>query len=489
MKHSLLHTPTHHTARALSMRRLLRDGAPHERKLVFGLWLLSLAASIALGLATVILHWSGLPVRLGGIELYVTVYPPPVICMLWTLTCGWWWGAVPGYLATLMLALYSGMPPGWTLLFSAANPLGFAVVALGYRAIPISRHLHNPGSVLFYLQLAFVGAIFSSSGALVWCYTNRIGSTALLPIWQGWWLGAFLQSVVIVAPLLAVLWPHIERWQSARRYLLVKPGADPRRSVLRLLGCVSGGVLLYGYATLQLADRLLLAQSAGIPPGLAAVMAVVRDTTWAFYWVMALIVAFIAFFGYQMFVHWQSLTNQLLDELRVANQRLYTLAGTDSLTGLHNRRVADERIAAEWQRARRLGHGAALLMIDIDHFKCINDSHGHPVGDEAIRMLAAEIRAMTRDIDSACRYGGEEFLIILPQVDAEGAHAFAERLRLRVAELPVACAGGTLHITISLGIALFDAAEQTHQRWIERSDHALYQAKRDGRNRVVLRPD
>jgi hypothetical protein len=205
---------TQHTARALSIRRLLRDGAPHECKLVFGLWLLSLAASIALGLATVVLHWSGLPVRLGGIELYVTVYPPLVICMLWTLTCGWWWGAVPGYLATLMLALYSGMPPGWALLFSAANPLGFAVVALGYRAIPISRHLHNPGSVLFYLQLAFVGAIFSSSGALVWCYTNRIGSTALLPIWQGWWLGAFLQSVVIVAPLLAVLWPHIERWQS-----------------------------------------------------------------------------------------------------------------------------------------------------------------------------------------------------------------------------------------------------------------------------------
>ncbi|MES2352369.1 MAG: GGDEF domain-containing protein [Pseudomonadota bacterium] len=235
--------------------------------------------------------------------------------------------------------------------------------------------------------------------------------------------------------------------------MLVKPGADPRRPVLRLLGCVSSGVLLYGYATLQLADRLLLAQSGGISPGLAAVMAVVRDTTWAFYWVMALIVAFIAFFGYQMFVHWQSLTNQLLDELRVANQRLYTLAGTDSLTGLHNRRVADERIAAEWQRARRLGHGAALLMIDIDHFKRINDGHGHPVGDEAIRMLAAEIRAMTRDIDSACRYGGEEFLIILPQVDAEGAHAFAERLRQRVAELPVACAGGTLHITISLGIA------------------------------------
>ncbi|GJJ03188.1 hypothetical protein RugamoR64_37260 [Duganella rhizosphaerae] len=476
-------------ARAVSLRRLLLHGERHERLSIAALWLLSLAASIGLGLASVIYKWSGLPVQLGGVELYITVYPPLLICLLWTLTCGWWWGAIPAYLATLTLALYGGMPLLWALMFSAANPLGFAVMALGYRAIAVSRHLISVGALLFYVQLSFVGAIFSSSGALVWCYTNRIDSTALLPIWQGWWLGGFLQSVFLCAPVMVLMWPHLERWQQQRPQLLVEASRDPRGSVLRLLGCVTIGVLIYGFVTLQLADNLLLVQAAGIPAALARALEVARDTTWAFYWVFALIVVFIAVFGYHMFVHWQTLTNQLLADLRHANQRLYMLAGTDSLTGLHNRRVADERIAAEWQRSLRLGSQAALVMIDIDHFKQINDRHGHPVGDEAIRVLAAAIRALSREIDCACRYGGEEFVVILPQADAEGAYLFAERLRTRVAAAPVAGEHGVFHFTVSVGIALFNPEDTGHEAWIERSDQALYRAKRDGRNRVVAQAD
>ncbi|WP_070266910.1 GGDEF domain-containing protein [Duganella sp. HH101] len=472
-------------ARAVSVRRLFRHGNRREQLTIAALWLASLAASIGLGLASVIYKWSGLPLELGGTELYITVYPPLVICLLWTLTCGWWWGAIPAYLATLTLALYGGMPWPWALMFSAANPLGFAVMGLGYRAIAISRNLTSIGAMLFYVQLSFVASIFSSSGALVWCYTNRIDSTALLPIWQGWWLGAFLQSVFLCAPAMAVLWPRLERWQQARPQLLADAGADPRGSVLRLLGCVAIGVLIYGFVTLKLADNLLQVQAAGIPAALARSLEVARDTTWAFYWVFALIIVFIAVFGYHMFIHWQTLTNKLLSDLRHANQRLYMLAGTDSLTGLHNRRVADERIAAEWQRAQRLGLQAALVMIDIDHFKQINDRHGHPTGDEAIRILASEIRALSREIDSACRYGGEEFLIILPQADADGAHTFAERLRTSVAAIPVPSEHGAFHFTVSVGIALFDAEESGHDAWIERSDSALYQAKREGRNRVV----
>ncbi|MYM88706.1 diguanylate cyclase [Rugamonas sp. FT82W] len=485
MRHSQPSADLPQMARALSVRRLFREGSRREVWSISALWLLSLAASIGLGLASVVYKWSGLPIHLGGLALYITVYPPLVICLLWTLTCGWWWGAVPAYLATLTLALYGGMPLSWALMFSAANPLGFAVMGLGYRAIAISRNLSSLGAMLFYVQLSFVGAIFSSSGALVWCYTNRIDSTALLPIWQGWWLGAFLQSVFLSAPVMAVLWPHLERWQQARPQLLVEAGTDPRGSVLRLLGCVTIGVLVYGFVTLQLADNLLHAQSAGIPAALARALEVARDTTWAFYWVFALIVVFIAVFGYHMFIHWQTLTNKLVTDLRHANQRLYMLAGTDSLTGLHNRRVADERIAAEWQRAQRLGLQAALVMIDIDHFKQINDRHGHPVGDEAIRILASEIRALSREIDCACRYGGEEFVVLLPQADAEGAYVFAERLRTRVAAVPVASERGAFHFTVSVGIALFDAADVSHEGWIERSDSALYRAKRNGRNQVV----
>ncbi|MBI5256261.1 MAG: GGDEF domain-containing protein [Burkholderiales bacterium] len=472
--------------RSLSPLNLWRLGSPTERFVVFGLWGLMLLASVGLGLASVIWHWSGLPLEFGGVVVYITVYPPLPICLFLTLSCGWRWGAPPAYLATLTLALYAGMPLPWALLFACANPLGLAVMAIGYQAIAVRRDLRDSTSLLFFVQLSFVASIFSSSGALIWCYTNGIDRTEVLPIWQGWWLGGFLQSVLMVGPVMALLWPRIARWQARRPGLLRTPRGDARHSVLRLLGVASTGVLVYGFLTIQLAGSQLERAVIDGVPAIGHAAGVMQQTTWAFYWVFALIVLFIAFFGYQLFTHWQRATDALLDELHRANQGLEALAHTDALTGLLNRRGADARLHDEWHRAARLGSGAALVLLDIDHFKHINDRHGHAAGDVVLRSLALAIQAQTRAVDIAGRYGGEEFLIILPQADAPGAQLFAERLRHCVAAQAAAHGGRELRFTISLGVAALDAADASHAAWLQRADLALYRAKAAGRNRTEV---
>jgi diguanylate cyclase (GGDEF)-like protein len=470
----------------LSLQKIWQLGSRRQRILISCFWLFSLAASIGLGLVTVLWNWSGVPFAFGGVTVYITVYPPLLICLLWTLCCGWWWGAVPAYLSTLALALYAGMPLSWALLFACADPLGFAIMSIGYQAISMRRDLRDFSALLFFIQLSFVASVYSSSGALVWCYTNRIDGTALLPIWQGWWLGAFLQSVLIIGPAMALLWPPLDRWRTANKVLLAPAINESRGAILCLLGSASIGVLVYGYATLQLAGGQVDLVSNADVGKIVQAAAVMRQTTWVFYWVFALIVLFMAFFGYQMFAHWQYSNDLLLAKLHRANDSLQQLAHTDSLTGLFNRRAAEDCARAEWHRAHRLGHCSTVVMLDIDHFKQINDCYGHAIGDEVIRKLAEAIRSCTRDIDIASRYGGEEFLIILPMADDNGAWVFAERLRECAAATTVPYAGGEINFSVSLGVAKFDPVDKSYEHWLERADKALYRAKHGGRNLTMI---
>lgn len=476
--------------RALSPTKLWRVGSRRDKTIIFGGWFALVLASIALGLLSVIKSWSGIPLDFGGVTVYITVYPTLIICLFLTLTCGWRWGAIPAYLSTLSLALYSGMPWHWAIIFACANPLGFAILAVGYQAIPANKNLRDSNSLLFYIQLSFVASIFSSSGALIWCYTNHIDRTALLAIWQGWWLGAFLQSVFIVGPLLALLWPKIARWQQHHPAYLRLASGNVRRSVLRLLGAITIGVLVYGAATIQLAsnqlDRALITSSSSMSAEVSNAIMILQQTTWVFFWVFAMIILFIAFFGYQLFTRWQRSTNELLSDLHSANESLECLAQTDGLTGLLNRRTMDERLSSEWLRASRMGSGGALVILDIDHFKNINDHYGHAAGDAVIRSIAQAIQAEARGMDIASRYGGEEFVILLPQTDAEGALQFAERMRNRIATTAAYHETKELRATISLGVAIFSAQDTSFSAWLARADQALYRAKEAGRNRVMV---
>lgn len=175
-----------------------------------------------------------------------------------------------------------------------------------------------------------------------------------------------------------------------------------------------------------------------------------------------------------------------IKDLHVAEERLVDMATHDFLTGLWNRREAYRRLGEEVARSLRQKVPLSILMIDLDHFKRINDVFGHSAGDAVLQSVADKMRSIFRPYDIPCRYGGEEFLVILPETDPASAFAVAERLRLELAALEICPAPATiLRITASIGVAtLLD--EETPDAFVNRADSALYEGKSQGRNRVIV---
>ena len=193
--------------------------------------------------------------------------------------------------------------------------------------------------------------------------------------------------------------------------------------------------------------------------------------------------------GYSTHVDITALKQQQ-DELQRLTARFESLSVTDSLTGLANRRRFDEALKLEWLRARRNEHPLSLIVIDIDHFKHVNDDYGHPCGDDVLRATAALLsQHVKRAGDLVARYGGEEFAVLLPDTPLAVAHEFAERLRLAVEALPLNAMQQSIAITISCGVscALAEVSPSDPEWLVHEADAALYEAKRSGRNRVVSR--
>jgi diguanylate cyclase (GGDEF)-like protein len=189
----------------------------------------------------------------------------------------------------------------------------------------------------------------------------------------------------------------------------------------------------------------------------------------------------------------------LQERLQEMQRKLEEQSITDALTGLKNRRFFDERLHEEFRRAQRYGDYLSLIMIDLDHFKQVNDRYGHQAGDLVLREAAGLIRASIRDPDICARYGGEEFAVILPKTHMSGALAVAERIWRELGgkeyKLPAAAvagaaedaAGASIRITASLGIAFYPSKDITSGELLVRfSDQALYQAKKAGRNTICL---
>ncbi|MEJ1158789.1 PleD family two-component system response regulator [Prosthecomicrobium sp. N25] len=175
------------------------------------------------------------------------------------------------------------------------------------------------------------------------------------------------------------------------------------------------------------------------------------------------------------------------DHLRDNVQQTIEMAVTDALTGLHNRRYMMSHLSTLVDQSHDRSKPLSLLILDIDFFKSINDTHGHDAGDEVLREFADRIRANVRGIDLCCRYGGEEFVIVMPDTDMALAFVVAERLRQRVAGEPFAISGGrsSLDVTISIGIGSLESRDDNPDTLLKRADLALYRAKKSGRNRVV----
>ncbi|AKJ30000.1 GGDEF domain-containing protein [Caldimonas brevitalea] len=175
---------------------------------------------------------------------------------------------------------------------------------------------------------------------------------------------------------------------------------------------------------------------------------------------------------------------KLLYELERSRQTIRQLAITDELTGSFNRRHFREVGEVELLRARRYGTPLALILIDADHFKRVNDTHGHQCGDVLLREISLACRATLRSTDLLARLGGEELAVLLPQTDLAGALAMAERIRQEVARLALAWRDETVEATISLGVAALRPEMTSLDALLHEADVALYDAKRSGRNRV-----
>jgi diguanylate cyclase (GGDEF)-like protein len=181
------------------------------------------------------------------------------------------------------------------------------------------------------------------------------------------------------------------------------------------------------------------------------------------------------------------IANQVAVSLENAKmyRQMETMATTDGLTGLLNHRTFQERLSEMLGRAERMGTKLCIMLTDVDHFKKVNDTYGHPVGDQVLKRVAQVCQEKVRKIDIVARYGGEEFAIVLENTDAAGALQLAERVRLDVGKQQFNSDKGTFHVTLSLGIACYPMDAKEKHALIERADQALYFAKHNGRNRSV----
>jgi diguanylate cyclase (GGDEF)-like protein/PAS domain S-box-containing protein len=189
-----------------------------------------------------------------------------------------------------------------------------------------------------------------------------------------------------------------------------------------------------------------------------------------------------------------SLVSTFADQVAIAldNARLFketqTQAITDPLTNIYNRRGLFDIGEFEFARARRLNHPFAAMILDIDHFKRVNDQYGHAAGDQALRILAERCRRSSRSVDLVGRYGGEEFVMLMPETDLEAGRLVAERLRQAITNEPFTTEAGSMRLTVSVGVAEM-TVDDSLKSLIERADAALYEAKNSGRNRVASRAE
>jgi diguanylate cyclase len=292
------------------------------------------------------------------------------------------------------------------------------------------------------------------------------------------------------------VWPHLAWWKLARR------SANPYRAEIRnlMVDSLLGGFWVPAMAFNLLPSVIIISMLGMNNIGIGGQRLMLKGL------VAQLIGALCALLLLGIDVHFSSTTSNVLGCLPMlivyplcigmVNYRLSSKLGrqkadlerlsrTDGLSQLNSRGYWEELTANEFLRARRHSHPAALLLIDMDHFKQVNDRHGHIAGDEVIKTMALTIVAGLRQTDMAGRYGGDEFGVILPDTSADGAMRIAEKLRRRVAATAMHSVK-PISLTISIGVAQLDADSKDYFDWLDQADRALYQAKQRGRNRSIL---
>jgi diguanylate cyclase (GGDEF)-like protein len=429
-----------------------------------------LAVSMATGILNVAWDWNGIPVPVGPLDVPITIYPPFVLSLLAAVWLGPTWGLVPAYAANLASGLTGGLSPRTALLFAFAGALEVLIFWGSMVTLNISPELRRWRDFARFTLVCLIAPITASLAVLIWNTAHGFGPEVGFQVWKGWVFGDILQALLVVAPILHFAGPRVRPWIDRQFATPPRYEVTYTRAALIAAGTFSLIAVLVFVGIYTLQESLALDATARTPSGELLVPRLREMQIYLGVLVAALTVA-------------ASVFSTVLARM---GERQRGLSRRESLTGCFNRRAFYELFPREVDRARRLGQGVAIVFLDIDHFKAINDRYGHETGDRVLQQLAARLRGIIRETDLLFRWGGEEFVILMPHTGPGEAPALGERIRAAVAERPFLAseAHPEVAVTVSLGVAGTAAWPIDPDGLLGRADAACYRAKEAGRNRV-----
>jgi diguanylate cyclase (GGDEF)-like protein len=443
--------------------------SPGMRRIAL-LMLVVLGVAMLTGVLNVTWNWNALPLRIGPLVVPVTVYPAFVLSLLAAIWVGPTWGLVPAYAANLAGALVGGLRPWTALLFALAGALEILIFWGSMATLNISPDLRRWRDLQRFFLVCLIAPTTASLAILLWTNARGLDTSDGLRVWRGWVIGDLLQALLVVAPLLRLVGPRARGWID--RQFATPPRYEVTYTRTALLAALTFGMIavLVFVGIAQLSHSLDLDPQARTRGGQLLAERLREMQLYLGVLVGSLSIAAFVF-------------STVLARM---GERQRNLSRRESLTGLFNRRAFYELFPREVERARRLGSGVALVFLDIDHFKAINDRYGHETGDRVLQQLSARLRGIIRETDLLFRWGGEEFVVLLPHTGPGEAPLLAERIRAAVAERPFAAteAVPAVAATVSVGVAYNASWPVQPDALLAAADAACYEAKARGRNQV-----
>jgi diguanylate cyclase (GGDEF)-like protein len=434
------------------------------------IWIAAIVASVVGGILNVALDWNGISVNALGLDLDVTIYPPLTISILAALWLGPTWGVIPAYLANVASAIWGGLSWPLALLFSLAGAIETAIVWGSMLTIEVNPDLRRRRDVVAFLVVSLIAPVISSLGIVIWNSARGLGFLEGQRAWRGWVIGDALQLALIVMPILWLAGPTVRHWID-RQFHSPPQFEVPagRRTAVALAILATMGVLVFTGIS-------MLKRSLDIDPASRTASGELLLPR---------------LYEIQLFLGLLSLTVFLATgvfaaAIARAHERQRALARRETLTGCFNRLAFYELFEREAERSRRLRQGLSLVFLDVDHFKDINDAFGHEAGDRILQQLAMRLQGVVRETDLVFRWGGEEFVILLPHTHPADALALAERVRDAIAERRFVGleSHAPVTVTASLGTAGTTEYPADCDKLLTTADAACYRAKNGGRNRV-----
>ncbi len=459
------------------------------------LWLLACLVIIPSGMITRIFELTGIPFSLFDIDFHVTIYFPLLICIPMCLCFGFLWAAIPAYFSTFFVALIGDMPMHWIIMFSFSNPIGLAVMIMVYRVTPTRIDFKTKHSLLFFIILSFLSALSGSIGSFIWTYTNQINLHDFFRVWQGWWLGGFLQSIFICVPLLYFFSSTLLSWRNKMIDPSILQNTRGTRNGIKLaISIVMVIIILYVWLAFQInimniEDKLLLINDQDIRQEILNATNVINFPVTVFIFIILFLGYFFFYFTDYWTLRLQELNKQLLKtngQLTQQNERMYQQSIHDSLTGIYNRAYFFQKLRENFDAAKSQNSSLVLLIMDLDYFKLINDSYGHQTGDLVLKNFTHEISSLVTDDMIFSRHGGEEFCLIVPHYNKQQTKELAESILSKTRKMTTQHFDETISITTCIGISLLSDHEHSIDDFIETADKALYIAKDNGRDQYQL---